>query len=231
MDARLTPAPARPVPERIDLVIFDFDGTLADSTAWAIRAVRPLAERFKFKAVTEDEIAMLRGRNSREIMAYLGLPFWKVPLVAAHGKKMMAAEAHTISLFAGSADLLRGLSAAGLKLAIVSSNSEATIRAILGRDLAELIDHYGCGAAIFGKAAKFRAVVKAARIAKDRVLCIGDETRDIEAAYEAGLACGAVEWGYATRRALIDHGPTMIFSAMDEIISRVAASNCGLGAD
>jgi phosphoglycolate phosphatase len=216
---------------QVDLVIFDFDGTLADSTAWAIRAVRPLAERFKFKAVTEDEIAMLRGRTSREIIAYLGLPLWKVPLVAAHGKKMMAAEAHAIPLFSGTGDLLRGLSAAGLKLAIVSSNSEPTIRSILGPDLAGLVDHYGCGAAIFGKAAKFRAVVKAARVPKERVLCIGDETRDIEAAREAGLACGAVEWGYATRRALADHGPTMMFSAMDEIISRVAASNAVVGAD
>ncbi len=216
---------------QIDLVIFDFDGTLADSTAWAIRAVRPLAERFKFKAVTEDEIAMLRGRTSREIIDYLGLPLWKVPLVAAHGKKMMAAEAHAIPLFSGTRDLLRALSAAGLRLAIVSSNSEATIRSILGAELAGLVDHYGCGAAIFGKAAKFKAVVKAARIPKDRVLCIGDETRDIEAAREAGLACGAVEWGYATRRALADHGPTMMFSAMDEIISRVAASNHQVGAD
>ncbi len=216
---------------QVDLVIFDFDGTLADSTAWAIRAVRPLAERFKFKAVTEDEIAMLRGRTSREIIAYLGLPMWKVPLVAAHGKKMMAAEAHAIPLFEGTGDLLRALSAAGLRLAIVSSNSEATIRAILGPDLAGLVDHYGCGAAIFGKAAKFKAVVKAARIAKDRVLCIGDETRDIEAAREAGLACGAVDWGYATRSALVDHGPTMMFSAMDEIISRVAAPNPQLGAE
>jgi phosphoglycolate phosphatase len=216
---------------QIDLVIFDFDGTLADSTAWAMRAVRPLAERFKFRAVTEDEIAMLRGRTSREIMAYLGLPLWKVPLVAAHGKKMMAAEAHAIPLFAGTSDLLRSLSAAGLRLAIVSSNSEVTIRSILGAELAGLVDHYGCGAAIFGKAAKFKAVVKAARISKDRVLCIGDETRDIEAAREAGLACGAVEWGYATRRALAEHSPTMMFSAMDEIISRVAASNHQIGAD
>ncbi len=216
---------------QIDLVIFDFDGTLADSTAWAIRAVRPLAERFKFKAVDEDEIAMLRGRTSREVIDYLGLPLWKVPLVAAHGKKMMAAEAHAIPLFAGTSDLLRALSAAGLRLAIVSSNSETTIRSILGPDLAGLVDHYGCGAAIFGKAAKFKAVVKAARIAKDRVLCIGDETRDIEAAREAGLACGAVEWGYATRSALADHGPTMMFSAMDEIISRVAAPNPQLSAE
>jgi phosphoglycolate phosphatase len=75
---------------QVDLVIFDFDGTLADSTAWAIRAVRPLAERFKFKAVTEDEIAMLRGRTSREIIAYLGLPLWKVPLVAASNQALGA---------------------------------------------------------------------------------------------------------------------------------------------
>ncbi len=80
---------------QIDLVIFDFDGTLADSTAWAIRAVRPLAERFKFKAVTEDESrhAARAAFQPRDHRLSSGLPLWKVPLVAAHGKKMMAAEA------------------------------------------------------------------------------------------------------------------------------------------
>ena len=59
----------------------------------------------------------------------------------------------------------------------------------------------------------------------------GDVRPTLRRVREAGLACGAVEWGYATRRALADHGPTMMFSAMDEIISRVAASNQALGAD
>jgi len=41
---------------RYDLVIFDFDGTLADSAAWMMRAVNPMARRYGFKTVTDEEI-------------------------------------------------------------------------------------------------------------------------------------------------------------------------------
>jgi hypothetical protein len=74
------------------MVIFDFDGTLADSAAWMIRAVNPMARRFGFKTVTDDEIDMLRGRSTREVIRYLGISPWKLPMIAAHGKKMMAAD-------------------------------------------------------------------------------------------------------------------------------------------
>jgi phosphoglycolate phosphatase len=214
---------------RYELVIFDFDGTLADSAAWMMRAVNPMARRYGFKTVTDEEIEMLRGRSTREVIRYLGVSPWKLPLIARAGKKLMAADAHTIPLFPETAKMLRALHAAGVKIAVVSSNSEEVIRRVLGPELAELISLYSCGASLFGKARKFKQVT-ARGVSRDRVICIGDETRDIEAARAVGLDCGAVGWGYAKPSILAEHRPTVSFNSMSEIISYLAASNargCG----
>ena len=52
-------------------------------------------------------------------------------------------------------------------------------------------------------------------------ISIGDEVRDIEAARAAGIASGAVTWGYAAAEALRAHDPEMMFETMDEIVPRL----------
>jgi len=215
---------------RYELVIFDFDGTLADSAAWMMRAVNPMARRYGFKTVTDEEIEMLRGRSTREVIRYLGVSPWKLPLIARAGKKLMAADAHTIPLFPETAKMLRALHGAGVKIAVVSSNSEQVIRRVLGPELSELISLYACGASLFGKARKFKQVT-ARGVSRDKVICIGDETRDIEAARAVGLDCGAVGWGYAKPSILAEHRPTVSFNSRSEIISFVAASEARGGGD
>jgi phosphoglycolate phosphatase len=214
-----------------DLAIFDFDGTLADSGGVVLTLVNPMAERFGFRTVTEDEIAMLRGRPNREVIRYLRVPMWKLPLIAREGRKRMGAEVAKIPLFPGVADMLQTLSRAGLRLAIVSSNSETTIRQVLGDDLAGLIEFYGCGTSFFGKTRKFRKVARLAGVRPARAIAIGDEARDIEAAKAAGMASGAVAWGYATPQLLSTCGPTALYQTRDEIIFDLAASERRRGDD
>jgi len=126
--------------------------------------------------------------------------------------------------------MLRALSEAGVKIAVVSSNSEAVIRRVLGEELGNLISLYACGASLFGKARKFKQVTRQG-VSRDKIICIGDETRDIEAARKVGLDCGAVGWGYAKPSILAQHGPTVSFSSMSEIISYVGASKAAVGGD
>jgi phosphoglycolate phosphatase len=202
---------------RYDLVIFDFDGTLADSAEWTLGILNQVAERYGFRQVSEAETAMLRGWDNRAIIRYLGVPAWKLPLIANHMRKLAARDAGQIRLFPGVDALLARLSGAGVRLAIVSSNAEENVRRILGPANSALIAHYACGASIFGKAAKFRQVLRASGIARSRTLCIGDEARDIEAAVAERLACGAVTWGYATPELLRAQEPTLLFRSLDEI--------------
>jgi phosphoglycolate phosphatase len=202
---------------RYRLIIFDFDGTLADSRDWMRGVFNQVARRYRFRTISEAELEMLRGHDNRAIMRYLGVPGWKLPFIANYMRGLVAAQADQIPLFPGVDETLRRLADGGLMLAIVSSNSEANVRRILGSANAARITHYACGASLFGKAAKFRQVVKRSGIPPSETLCIGDEARDIEAAASSRLASGAVTWGYATADLLKAQRPTLMFSALDEI--------------
>jgi phosphoglycolate phosphatase len=123
----------------------------------------------------------------------------------------------SIHLFPGAAILLKELFARGYILVLISSISEATVRRILGEELASLISHYGCSTSLFGKGAKFQRAIDRFRIPRDRVLCIGDETRDLEAAASLGLDVAAVTWGYASPALLEEHHPRFLFRRMKDI--------------
>jgi len=57
-----------------DLIIFDLDGTLADSFAFFVSVHNQLADRHGFRHIAPAEIETLRGRPAREIMHHVGLP-------------------------------------------------------------------------------------------------------------------------------------------------------------
>ena len=204
------------------LAIFDFDGTLADSAGWLFGVLNQVADCYGFRRVGEAEIAMLRGRDNREIVRYLGVPAWKLPLIAAHLRRRAARDAAAIPLFEGTPRVLRTLEERGVATAVVSSNSEANVRRILGPECAPLIGCYECGASLFGKAARFRRVLERAGMPEEEAICVGDEARDIEAASEAGLASGAATWGYATRGLPEGQRPTMVSASMDGRLRKLA---------
>lgn len=212
---------SEPVPIR--LVIFDFDGTLSDSGDWFLSVVDELARKFRFRTVAPGEIEMLRHRSSREVIDFLGISRWKMPLIARYLRKLVGRNAHQIELFPGTPDLLEQLAATGVKIALVTSNSEANARKILGQRHAARIDFFACGSSLFGKAPKFRRVLKKMAIPAAATLSIGDETRDIDAAREVGMRAGAVLWGYASEGALTAHAPDTFFREPQDILDYVAA--------
>ncbi|WP_404338392.1 HAD-IA family hydrolase [Sphingomonas sp. MMS12-HWE2-04] len=208
---------------RIRLVIFDFDGTLSDSGDWFLSVVDQIARRFRFRTVQPDEVEMLRHRSSREVIDFLGISRWKLPLIARHTRKLVGLNAHRIALFPGTPDLLERLSGTGVRIALVTSNSESNARKILRPDLAARIDFYACGSSLFGKAPKFRKVLKKMGIPASEALAIGDETRDIDAAREVGMRAGSVLWGYASEAVLRALNPDALFRSPQEILDYVAA--------
>jgi phosphoglycolate phosphatase len=202
---------------RYDLAIFDFDGTLADNGAWFRSNINQVARRYGFRQVTDAELEHLRGLPSAAIIRYLGVPAWKIPFIASHMRKLVARDAHQIALFDGVDALLSSLVERGVAIAIATSNAESNVRRILGDANAKQISDYGCGASLFGKAAKLAAIIKRQQASPERTIAIGDEARDVEAARKAGLVAGAVSWGYATVELLRAQRPDYLFSSMDDI--------------
>jgi phosphoglycolate phosphatase len=184
------------------LAIFDFDGTLADSFPFFLSVFNTIADRHAFRRIDVARAGALRHLGVRQMMDHVGMPAWKLPLASKTFMAMMQDSAHAISLFDGVADALRHLHEHGVQLTVVSSNSEHNVRAVLGPELAALVARFDCGMSVFGKASRIRAVLKACGVAPVDALYIGDQATDAEAARKAGVAFGAVHWGYATIEAL-----------------------------
>jgi phosphoglycolate phosphatase len=199
------------------LVLFDFDGTLSDSGHWFLSIVDELAERFRFRRVGPDEIEALRGKTTREVIRHVGIPRWRLPAIARYTQARFAECADQIHLFEGVREMVATLAENGMRMALVTSNSEANARAILGEDVAARLWHIEGGASLFGKAPKFKRVLKRAGVKPTQAISIGDETRDITAARKLGLAAGAVMWGYANREVLTGMGPDAVFETPEDI--------------
>ncbi len=200
------------------LVIFDFDGTLADSFPWFLHVFDTLAERYRFKRMTDQEGVMLPGMSARHIIHHLGIPQWKLPLIVRHARVLAKQDRAQIALFPGVDTMLTELAAAGITLVVVSSNSEDMVRHVLGSESAARITYYACGASVFGKQAHFRRVLKRSGVRPANALSIGDEIRDYEAATAVGMPFGAVAWGYTTIEALTACAPTAVFHQVEEIV-------------
>jgi phosphoglycolate phosphatase len=206
------------------LAIFDFDGTLANTVPWFAGVVNRVADRYGFKRVEERDHEMLRSLPPRRILEVLAVPLWKVPLIAYHLRRLMTQDIDQISLFDGVDRLLETLSREGVRLAVVSSNSNRNVRETLGPENVALVDAFDCGVSLFGKASKLRDILGRCDVPRTEAIYIGDEVRDIEAARDAGVASGAVAWGYNTVESLREHGPNVVFMSIDDVAERILAA-------
>jgi phosphoglycolate phosphatase len=126
-----------------------------------------------------------------------------------------------IFLFDGIKELLAQLSTRGTRLAVVTSNSRQNVQQVLGKETAALVEYYECGVGLFGKRDRFQKILKKSGFSREEIICIGDETRDIDAARSANLICAAVAWGYAGLDVLEAHKPNFIFFNVEQLAQAI----------
>lgn len=206
------------------LILFDSDGTLSDTLPWARQVFNELADAHGFLRVEPGQEERLRELHGRELLRALGLPLWKVPSVVRSMRARMDRDIHLFRPFPGVPGMLRRLAGAGKILGVVSSNSRANVERILGPENSAFIRHFGCGASMFGKAARLRQVVRASGVPAAQGIYIGDEVRDAEAAHEAGLAFGAVAWGHHRLDTLRAQRPAFCFSTVEEMATQLGGA-------
>jgi phosphoglycolate phosphatase len=199
------------------LVLFDFDGTLADSFPFFLQVFNELAAEHGFKAIDPATLPSLRHHTARQMMKHVGMPFWKLPIVAKSFIARMRVSVSSIQRFDGVDAVLKHLVAKGATLAIVTSNSLENVHAILGPDNMRHISHFECGMSIFGKPARIQRVFRQTRIPREAAIYIGDQLTDLEAAHKAGIPFGAVSWGYGTLESMRTHGADHEFESMSEL--------------
>ena len=85
----------------LHLVIFDLDGTLADSFSWFLTVINGVAREYDFRQIADDEVEPLRRSGSREILHRLEVPRWKLPAIARRLRALKREQLDAIPLFPG----------------------------------------------------------------------------------------------------------------------------------
>ena len=204
------------------LIIFDFDGVLADTFPWLLNTINAVADKYRFRRFDLRDMKELRSLDMKQIIARQEIPFWKFPFIVRHMRSLMKRDIAGISLFPGIEDALRALAESGAVLAIVTSNSRENVVKVLGPHLVHLFCYLECSS-LFGKKAKIRHLLEKSQINVETAIYIGDELRDAQAARESGVGFGAVAWGYNDIDALALFGAQEIFMFPEELVRLTAA--------
>ncbi|NPV77553.1 MAG: HAD hydrolase-like protein [Anaerolineae bacterium] len=209
------------------LVIFDFDGTLANTFPWFLSIMDQIVDRFQLKRLEKENLDDLRSLDIHSLLKSHDIPLWKVATIGRYVRKRMSEDIHQIALFRGVDDLLQALSDAGIQLALVSSNTYQNVRGVLGAENASLIRYYACGVSLFKKQTKFKRILQESGMLPSEALCIGDEIRDLQAASAAKISFGAVSWGYTNIEALKALSPMEVFYSIEEIYEKIVQPMVG----
>ncbi|WP_349811591.1 HAD hydrolase-like protein [Xanthomonas dyei] len=200
------------------LIIFDFDGTLADSFGFFLSTQRALAARHGFRAAEAHEVDAARRMTTRELLKQSGLPAWRVPLVAADFIRLMR-NAPPAALFPGIAHTVSALHAGGTRLAVVSSNAVDNVQRALGEELSAKFAIIEGGAHLLGKQRALRRVLRATSHTPAQAVYVGDQVADWEAAQVLGLPFAAVAWGYAHPDVFAGLAGTSLIERVDDLLA------------
>src|SRR5579884_2984879 len=178
----------------IRALIFDFDGTIADSFEVFVRSIEIVLKREPF---TASEIKELRQYSMPEVGKKLNIKKWQLPMLVIKGRREVDRHMDDVTVFKGIPEMLADLSGHGHKLYIVSSHAPAGIQAFLDKhQLSQYFSGIYGNVSLLGKAKTLKKLQRQHGFTNSECIFVGDEVRDIQAARKAGVECIAVSWGF-----------------------------------
>lgn len=191
----------------IQLALFDFDGTIADTHSNFIAILNRLADEFGYQPASPAEVERLRGLSSRQIVLQSQISLLKIPFLLRRAKEELGKEIAEVAPIAGIEAVLRSL-APHLRLGILTSNLAANVQAFLAKNqLDDLFEFVHSSSTLFGKDKIMRRLLANLQLPPEAIAYIGDETRDIDAAQRCRVKTVAVTWGFNDATILAEHHP------------------------
>ena len=200
------------------VIIFDFDGTLADTIDILLSITNRLSAEFGFKSATKEELAQLSNLNSWQILQYSGISIFKFPLLIRRLKAELHSELPNIQLFPGIKEVLLELKKRGFQLGIITSNSRENVLGALEKNGLQDTFTFIYSGSTFGKHKVISKWLRIENIHTEKVVYVGDEIRDIDAAKKTGIKVIAVGWGFNSQEALAAQNPDFLIERPQELI-------------
>lgn len=201
------------------VIVFDFDGTLADTFDALVMITNRLALEFGYPPTTPDELPKLRNLSSREIIRQSGVSVFKIPFFLKKIREYLHQDILNLKTIPGIQEALVQLKHEGYCLGILTSNSEENVKLFLQKyEMQDLFTFIYSETSLFSKDKSLRKLMKKNNLSLDEILYVGDETRDIEASKKIQIQVIAVTWGFNSGEILAKHNPDFLIQQPSELI-------------
>jgi phosphoglycolate phosphatase len=202
------------------LIIFDFDGTIADTMSMTYRIYERMATKYGMPVLSKEAFQSYKKLPLKERLNKQGIPFYMVPKLLSESQMLQDEFKDEAVPFEGMEEVLENLNKT-FKLIIISSNHKKFIKYFLKSHEINVFKKVYGKAALFGKAGVIKKVLKKLGYDKSEAIYVGDETRDIIACKELGIDLISVSWGYDDKSLLEKENALMIAKTPKDILSFV----------
>ncbi|NEO82702.1 MAG: HAD-IA family hydrolase [Spirulina sp. SIO3F2] len=204
------------------VVLFDFDGTIADTHTVFVQIINRLADEFGYEPASPEKVKQMQGLTAQNIIRQSGISVFKIPLLLRRLKRELHQEMKQVQTIAGMDDAIRQLHTQGYQLGIVTSNWIENVRLFL--ELQALTDCFiwtYSSSTLFGKHRMLNRFIKQSGLNSQCIVYVGDESRDIEAAQASGIDIISVAWGFNAPELLAAYKPTALITEAQELLPTV----------
>ena len=212
---------------RFDLVVFDWDGTLFDSTGLIVRCIRAACADIGAAVPSERDAAYVIGLGLDDALRHAapGLARERYPELARRYRHHYFASQHEVVLFDGTLPMLQALRAREHRLAVATGKSRQGLdEALATVQLHGLFDATRTADETASKPhpQMLLELMDELSVPPGRTLMIGDTTHDLQLARNAGTASLAVSFGAHEAEAFAAHGPLAVLHSTAELADWLA---------
>lgn len=205
--------------KNIKTLIFDFDGTIADTLPHIIDIANDsYVKEYGIKKITKKDLERLKRKTPWQIMKEFKIPLYKVPFIVLKVQSLLHKEMNKVKIFPGMKSILIALKKKNMPIGILSSNSKKNVMAFLKKNNLNIFDFVHSESNLFGKDKALRNIIRRYKIKKEDVIYIGDEVRDIKACKKAKIPIISVSWGFNTYNLLKKYKPDYIIRKPRELL-------------
>lgn len=204
-------------------VIFDFDGTLADTFPLLVDVAYGLSS--STKRLPPKEIENLRKLPLLTALRRLGIPWFYIPRLMLHTRRRLTPHMQGVPPFKGVPRMLSALHAAGHQMFVLSSNYPENIRAFLDHNK---LDRYFREiktvkyANTWTKTRALRQIIEDYKLDPSSTYHVGNEALDMWAAKRVGIRGVATKWGGYDGHILKSTKPFAVIDAPSELVGLLA---------
>jgi phosphoglycolate phosphatase len=203
-------------------IIFDFDGTIADTLETIAVLYNKVAVDFNCKPVSFEEKERFRSMKSNDFLKECNIPLILLPILALKIKAELRHEIKNIKPFEGIIKALENIKDAGHRLGVMSSNSVDNIKLFLEENnLNNVFEFVHSGKNIFGKDKVILRLLSKHKIKRDSIIYVGDETRDIDALKRIKVPIIAVSWGFNSHEILERQNPDILIDNPEDLLDSI----------